>query len=205
MTLSLPDNKLDLENLDGGYVTYNGCSGSDASTAFGRGGGVDASKEEAARGVVTVASECLPTLRRDELATWLAPLSLALGLTLRLDAAVPASGNVWPVGTEVEPRAWLTVPDDAPPPLAQARALSSAWNESNFLVAGDRLLLYTDGFFEARSPAGEFFGAQGLAAVLAADSLDPAAMIEAVFGACEAFSGRVAPDDDQTAIALVIR
>ena len=36
------------------------------------------------------------------------------------------------------------------------------------LEPGDRLLLYTDGITEARSPAGEFFGEQRLADFIAA-------------------------------------
>jgi sigma-B regulation protein RsbU (phosphoserine phosphatase) len=67
------------------------------------------------------------------------------------------------------------------------------------LAPDDLLVLYTDGVTEARDPSRAFFGPEGLdAAVQAAGTNDPAAVIRGVLDAVEAFTGNRAPDDDRT-------
>jgi serine phosphatase RsbU (regulator of sigma subunit) len=72
------------------------------------------------------------------------------------------------------------------------------------LYSGDSLVLVTDGITEARSPAGEFFGEDRLADVLAmprAASFDAAALIDSIAGAVATFAGG-SPLDDQAALIL---
>jgi len=67
---------------------------------------------------------------------------------------------------------------------------------------GDGLLLYTDGVTEARSQDGTFYGADRLAAVLAALAGRPAAeIVEAVVTDVLEFSGG-RPRDDIAALLL---
>lgn len=70
------------------------------------------------------------------------------------------------------------------------------------LEVGDRLVLFTDGVSEARSPCGEFFGGAHLSGALAAHStLGLADFCEALAGSVRAFqAGR--PQDDATILAL---
>ena len=70
------------------------------------------------------------------------------------------------------------------------------------LEPGDTLLLYTDGLTEARSPAGEMFAEERLAAAFGETAARPTAEIPAaLIGAVDAFTGS-APDDDRTAAVL---
>ena len=64
------------------------------------------------------------------------------------------------------------------------------------LREGDRLLLYTDGVTEARSPSGAFFGEQGLRdAVMEEASGDYEHMLDRLLARLDAFTGRSLDDD----------
>ena len=70
------------------------------------------------------------------------------------------------------------------------------------LEAGDRPILYTDGFIEAKSPEGEVFGEHRFAeALVRLAPLGPEAMVDAVVGEVEAFAaGKL--DDDLTMLVV---
>jgi phosphoserine phosphatase RsbU/P len=72
------------------------------------------------------------------------------------------------------------------------------------LRSGDRLLMYTDGITESRSPAGEEFGeARLIDLVLRFDSNDAAAIAQEVLGAARAFSnGNL--EDDLTLVSVTL-
>jgi sigma-B regulation protein RsbU (phosphoserine phosphatase) len=64
------------------------------------------------------------------------------------------------------------------------------------LDAGDRLLFYTDGITEARSPDGEEYGEERLAAVAVAARTSPAATIkDAILQDVNAFTDSTFEDD----------
>jgi sigma-B regulation protein RsbU (phosphoserine phosphatase) len=73
-----------------------------------------------------------------------------------------------------------------------------------WLLPGDRLLLYTDGVTEARAPNGEFFGEEGLAAVLQSLDHDLSAegIAATVKNAVRAFAGSDDFEDDMTMVVL---
>ena len=68
---------------------------------------------------------------------------------------------------------------------------------------GDLVLGYSDGVLDARSPAGEPFGGDRLAAALAAAPADPAAAVDAILDALARFTSGEEPYDDVTLVALV--
>lgn len=70
------------------------------------------------------------------------------------------------------------------------------------LAPGELLVLYSDGVDEARSPAGEEFGEERLARVIAATPADPEAVVEAVLAALEEFTRGKEPYDDLTLLAV---
>lgn len=72
------------------------------------------------------------------------------------------------------------------------------------LMPGDLAVLYTDGITEARSPEGEFFGADRLDEILRAlpEPLTPASAVEAIAKAVGEFAGTGPVSDDQTLLAL---
>jgi serine phosphatase RsbU (regulator of sigma subunit) len=70
------------------------------------------------------------------------------------------------------------------------------------LAPGEVLLATSDGVVEARSPAGEFFGDERLAAALAAAAPDPDAAVAAVLAAVDEFCRGHEPYDDLTVVAL---
>jgi sigma-B regulation protein RsbU (phosphoserine phosphatase) len=74
------------------------------------------------------------------------------------------------------------------------------------LRSGDRVVLYTDGVTEARSPAGEFYGEERLYAFLGA--LDPESSAEQVARAVKedvsAFTGSDDFEDDMTLVVLKV-
>ncbi len=71
------------------------------------------------------------------------------------------------------------------------------------LGVGDSLLLYTDGFTEARSPDGEELGEAGLAQMLAAvPAHHPAEMIEALVAGLARHTGSRETTDDAAALAI---
>ena len=73
---------------------------------------------------------------------------------------------------------------------------------SVLLQRGDRVLFYTDGFLEARSPTGEPFGLERIRQVMARE-LEPQHTLQALFDACATHAtGAIA--DDRTAIVLAL-
>lgn len=70
------------------------------------------------------------------------------------------------------------------------------------VVAGDSLLLYTDGIVEARAPGGDLFGVERLDEAVGLSDGSPQAMIDAVHAAVFHHTGSRARDDDQTMVAL---
>jgi phosphoserine phosphatase RsbU/P len=69
------------------------------------------------------------------------------------------------------------------------------------LAPGDRLVLYTDGITEARSPSGELFGEARLDDVLRAGQPTPARFVDDLVGELGSFCGERPPDDDRTVLA----
>lgn len=77
-------------------------------------------------------------------------------------------------------------------------------NEHLHLAPGDRLVLYSDGISEQRSPAGEEFGLDRVRTLLVA-STSPAADVDALFNGVQAFAQTATWDDDATVASLTIR
>lgn len=71
------------------------------------------------------------------------------------------------------------------------------------LGPGDRLVLYSDGVIEQRSPSGEPFGRERLIECLASTA-DPDADVEAIFRGLAKFSGSPRLDDDATAASITL-
>jgi serine phosphatase RsbU (regulator of sigma subunit) len=69
------------------------------------------------------------------------------------------------------------------------------------IEAGDLILAYSDGVVEAQSPAGEFFGEDRLAGVLAESPADPQEAIDYLLEEIEAFTCGHTPYDDVTLLA----
>lgn len=69
------------------------------------------------------------------------------------------------------------------------------------LAPGDQVLFHTDGVTEARSPAGERFGTARLDGVLG-PAAGARAVIGAVLGALDGFTGGAPPADDYTLVAV---
>ena len=69
------------------------------------------------------------------------------------------------------------------------------------LEGGDCLFAFTDGLVEARSPAGEAFGAERLRDALRANTTVPARLVAGVIEALHAFTGQAEPHDDVTLLA----
>jgi serine phosphatase RsbU (regulator of sigma subunit) len=69
------------------------------------------------------------------------------------------------------------------------------------LERGYCLFAFTDGLVEARSPAGEVFGAERLRAALRANTTVPAKLVQGVMDALNAFTGQAEPHDDVTLLA----
>ena len=93
--------------------------------------------------------------------------------------------------------------------LAAGGTVAGVFDEATFetgrvqLEAGDRLLLYTDGVTEARSPEGVEFGDDRLIAALRrTTALDAAGVVDRLFGDVLAFCGSRL-EDDATVMALL--
>jgi len=69
------------------------------------------------------------------------------------------------------------------------------------LGRGDSLVAFTDGLVEARSPAGEVFGAGRLADALRANHASAANLVQGVMATLRAFTGQAEPHDDVTLLA----
>ncbi len=73
------------------------------------------------------------------------------------------------------------------------------------LEPGDLVLLFTDGILEARSPAGDFFGAERALEVVRGHRGQAAGeIIEALYRAVLEFSGTPKPADDVTAVVIKV-
>jgi sigma-B regulation protein RsbU (phosphoserine phosphatase) len=70
------------------------------------------------------------------------------------------------------------------------------------LVAGETLLLYTDGISEARAPDGQMFGTEGIEGSLAGFGGDAKGVIDRLRESLTAHQNGRRPDDDQTALAI---
>ena len=69
---------------------------------------------------------------------------------------------------------------------------------------GDRLVLFSDGISEATNARNDYFGEEGLTAVLQGDhGLTAASTCDAILSAVRSFTGDRPPEDDQT--LLVVR
>jgi sigma-B regulation protein RsbU (phosphoserine phosphatase) len=75
------------------------------------------------------------------------------------------------------------------------------------LSGGDRVVVYTDGITERSNPAGEEFGPERLASLVASLPADLSArqVTEGVLRALDEFSQGVEPNDDQTLMVLQMR
>lgn len=69
-------------------------------------------------------------------------------------------------------------------------------------VAGDRLLLYTDGIVECANGTGELFGGERLGETLRTADGDDAEFLDTLFNRLQRFSDGESPDDDCTAIVV---
>jgi serine phosphatase RsbU (regulator of sigma subunit) len=69
------------------------------------------------------------------------------------------------------------------------------------LERGHCVFAFTDGLVEARSPAGEAFGAERLREALRASGTIPAKLVRGVLDALTAFTGQAEPHDDLTLLA----
>jgi sigma-B regulation protein RsbU (phosphoserine phosphatase) len=73
------------------------------------------------------------------------------------------------------------------------------------LQIGDVVLLCSDGVFEARSPGGEYFGAQRALNVVREHLDDDASrIVEHLHSAAVAFAGGAALDDDHTIVVVKV-
>jgi sigma-B regulation protein RsbU (phosphoserine phosphatase) len=89
-------------------------------------------------------------------------------------------------------------------PLGLADEQVPRTEESLQLSPGDLIVLYSDGITEARSPAGEFFGIDGLDRALSTltTPLTPDAAVTAIDQALTSFTELELPLDDQTILAV---
>jgi len=82
---------------------------------------------------------------------------------------------------------------------------AEAYREATLrLVAGDQLVLYTDGITEAASPEGELFGTERLDAVLENCSVTASDLLRSVLDAVEAFTHGQPATDDRTVLVAKI-
>jgi PAS domain S-box-containing protein len=74
------------------------------------------------------------------------------------------------------------------------------------LAPGDIYLFFTDGLVECRSRRGEYFGVKGLEAALAKTTgQTPEQVLASILEDCRQFCEGVEPDDDQTAIVVIVK
>ncbi|HXT20091.1 MAG TPA: PP2C family protein-serine/threonine phosphatase, partial [Thermoanaerobaculia bacterium] len=93
-------------------------------------------------------------------------------------------------------------------PLCRHRVPLGALAEGDYALAevavgpGELVLGYSDGVLDARAPAGDFFGAERLAAALAGAPAEPAAAIDSILAQLAAFTRGEDPYDDVTLVAV---
>ena len=93
-------------------------------------------------------------------------------------------------------------------PLCRHRVPLGALAEGDYTLAevavahGELVLGYSDGVLDARSPDGDFFGAERLAEALAGAPAEPAAAVESILARLAAFTRGEDPYDDVTLVAL---
>lgn len=90
------------------------------------------------------------------------------------------------------------------PPLGLNKAATST-EETCDLADGDALLLYTDGLYEVRNPAGERLGHEALARLLPPPGADAALWLSAIIAKAAAYAREVEFPDDIAAFAAVYR
>jgi serine phosphatase RsbU (regulator of sigma subunit) len=126
--------------------------------------------------------------------------------TVFLAALTPHTGHFDYVNAGHEP-ALIIGPDGATRelrPTGPALGLlpDQAFRAGNEKLApGDCLFAFTDGLVEARSPAGEAFGAARLRDALRANGTAPVALVRGVIDALHTFTGEAEPHDDVTLLA----
>ncbi len=73
-----------------------------------------------------------------------------------------------------------------------------------FLESGQTLVLYTDGITEARDPAGNMFGVEGIERALLACTGEPECVIGSITGSLKTHEAGRRPGDDQTIVAFKV-
>ena len=93
-------------------------------------------------------------------------------------------------------------------PLCRHRVPLGALADGDYSLAevavgpGELVLGYSDGVLDARATAGDFFGAERLAAALAAGPADPEAAVDSILATLAAFTRGEDPYDDVTLLAV---
>jgi serine phosphatase RsbU (regulator of sigma subunit) len=123
--------------------------------------------------------------------------------TVFLGALTPQTGQFDYVNAGHEP-AIVISPDGATRELRPTGPALGLLPESTFgagegrLERGDSLVTFTDGLVEARSPAGEVFGAERLRDALRANNASAPNLVRGIMAALQAFTGQAEPHDDVT-------
>jgi sigma-B regulation protein RsbU (phosphoserine phosphatase) len=83
--------------------------------------------------------------------------------------------------------------------------LAEVGESEHDLLAGDRLVFYSDGITESEDATGEMYGLERLSAAVAASAgVSPPAIVEHVVGDLTAFAGAGEPEDDRTLVVTAI-
>ena len=126
--------------------------------------------------------------------------------TVFLAAVNPLTGQYDYVNAGHEP-AIVVSPDGATRELRPTGPALGLMPDQGFradngkLAPGDCLFAFTDGLVEARSPAGEAFGAQRLREALRVNGTGAAELVRGVVAAVNGFTGAAEPHDDLTLLA----
>jgi len=126
--------------------------------------------------------------------------------TVFLGAVSPMTGQLDFVNAGHEP-AIVVSPDGSTRELRPTGPALGLLPDAEFaagegrLGTGDCLVAFTDGLVEARSPAGEAFGAERLRNALRANNTSAANLVRGVVEALQAFTGAAEPHDDVTLLA----
>jgi serine phosphatase RsbU (regulator of sigma subunit) len=126
--------------------------------------------------------------------------------TVFLGALTPQTGEFDYVNAGHEP-ALVVAPDGTTRELRPTGPALGILPDADFaagaakLGRGDSLVAFTDGLVEARSPAGEVFGAERLGDALRANHSSAANLVQGVMATLQAFTGQAEPHDDVTLLA----